>query len=127
MSDKILVITEPDDYFDDAIRLLFVDLDSNQTKMFTKPLLDIPTEKSIVCYYWALDTSMTWLLDKLAKSHLIFFNNDSSHRELVGFLTANSKAYGLGNNRFLGKFINRNIVDSDEIKSLIIKTVGIEL
>jgi len=123
---KIIVVTEPDDYLESGFRLLLVDLNQDQTQNFTKPLLDIGETVPVICYYWGQEHSQEWLLDKIVKSDLIIYNAESDFRELVGFLKANKKAYSVGNDRFFPSYNHRIINSYSQITNIILKHPSVD-
>jgi hypothetical protein len=64
MTEKVLVVTPPDDVMLDGFRLLLVDLNADQTKTVSNSLLNISSDITIITYLWKSKDSVDWLLDK---------------------------------------------------------------
>lgn len=111
MTNKIILITPPDDIFDDALRVLLVDLTQEQSQLVSDALNSIDISIDLVAYVWNPANTIEWLVDKKHKSHLIIFNADSENAELNGYLSAHSNSYYLGTLRSIGITTKRAIKD----------------
>jgi hypothetical protein len=121
MSDKILVVTSPDDTLLDGIRILHVDLTQEQSQLVSTALLESATNITVINYVWQLGAPVSWLLDKKAKSDIIFFNADASVEMFVGYIAAHPNSYYFGNLRDLHLVNNRAIYNTEEIIHLLEK------
>jgi hypothetical protein len=72
MTDKVVVVTSPDDVLIDGYRILIVGLTSEQSKVISDALLSIDYDANVILYIWESGDS-DWLLDKKHKSNLIIF------------------------------------------------------
>jgi len=123
MTDKIILVTEPDDIQIDACRVLLVDLTEDQTQIISKALNQIELKINLVLYV-ANNSNIDWLLDKKNKSKLIIFNADSDNHLLVGYLAALSISHYFGPLKILSKANPRMIYNVDDIVNLLNKTIG---
>lgn len=123
MTDKIILVTEPDDIQIDAIRILLVDLTPEQNHIVSESLGKLKTTKELVIYA-AQNSSIDWILDKKNKSQITIFNADSDNNILVGYLSAQSNSYYFGNLKILSKANRRVIYNTDDTVNLLTKTSG---
>ena len=122
MTDKILVVTAPDDVSLDGIRILAVDLTQDQGQIVSNALLQLDNLNfNIINYVWNPGNDMVWLLDKKLKSDIIIFNADSMHNTITGYLSAFAKSYYFGTLKDLHLVNNRAIYSSEEIRFLLEK------
>lgn len=121
MSEKLLVVTPPDDTLLDGLRLLLVDLNEEQTQSVSTALLMSQLNINIISYVWNTTNPVDWLLDKILKSNLIIFNADSENDLIVGYLAANIKSYYFGNLKDLHIANNRAIFAVSDISNLLEK------
>jgi hypothetical protein len=119
MTEKVLVVTPPDDVMLDGFRLLLVDLNADQTKTVSDSLLNISSDITIITYLWTSKDSVDWLLDKKIKSNLIIFNADSQNDLIVGYIAAQKKSHYFGTLKSLGGANAKAIYASDDCESLI--------
>ena len=121
MSDKILVVTPPDDILLQGIRIAHVDLTDEQGFFVSSSLLNIDMPDTIINYVWKSGNPTDWLMDKLIKSDLIIFNADSTNQTLVGWLAAQRNSYYFGNLKDLHLVNNRAIYSINDISTLLEK------
>lgn len=121
MTDKILIITPPDDILLDGIRILHVDLTDEQSQLVSSALLSFNIQNTIINYVWKINNPIDWLFDKKIKSDLIFFNADSINQTIVGYLSAHSKSYYFGNLKDLQLTNNSAIYSVNDILTLLEK------
>ncbi len=122
MSDKILVVTSPDDVALDGIRILAINLTNEQGQFVSNALLQFDTTfVNVINYIWHTGDAMPWLLDKKVKSDLIIFNADSEDSTLTGYFAAHLNSYYFGNLKDLGQANNRAIYSSDQLLNLLEK------
>ena len=121
MSDKILVVTPPDDILLQGIRITHVDLTEEQEFFISSSLLNLNQTDTIINYVWKVGDPADWLMDKLLKSDLIIFNADSNNQTLVGWLAAQRNSYYFGNLKDLHIANNRAIYSINDISSLLEK------
>lgn len=97
MTNKILLVTSPDDCLLDGIRVLYVDLSEEQNLAVSSALLSSNLKINCINYIWKLGEPVEWLLDKKIKSDLILFNAQSHNQSIVGYMAAqpNSNYFGI--------------------------------
>ena len=119
MTNKITLITPPDDIFDDALRVLLVDLTQEQSQLVSDALTSMDISIDIVAYVWNPTNTIEWLIDKKHKSHLIIFNADSDNAELNGYLSAHPNSYYMGTLRSIGITTKRAIKDQSQCSEIL--------
>ena len=119
MSNKVLLVTPPDDILIDGVRLVLVDLDQSHTALISQALNKIDSIPNIVTYIWNNGNDPAWLFDKKIKSSIIFFNAESSNELLVGYLAAQKNSHFFGNLKTLASVNNRAIYDAEQIKVIL--------
>jgi hypothetical protein len=119
MSDKILLITEPDDSFLEGVRIFLYNLDPEQYGIFSLALLNFDSVPSTIVYNSNNSTNIQWLIDKLLKSDLIIFNANSENQQLVGYLCSKPNSYYFGELRDLSLVNNSVIFDVHQLKEIL--------
>ena len=121
MNDKILVVTHPDDTLLQGIRIAHIDLTEEQSSIVSSGLLNCNVGGNVINYVWKLNEPTEWLLDKLLKSDIIFFNAESPNQTLVGWLAAQRNSYYFGNLKDLQLVNDRTIYTVDYVSTLLEK------
>jgi hypothetical protein len=121
MSDKILVVTAPDDTILDGIRVLHVNLSEEQRQIVSNAMLSSEVSHTIINYVWNSNDPVNWLLDKKSKCNFILFNADSALDLIVGYIAAHPQSYYFGTLRDLHLVNNRAIYNTDDVSSLLEK------
>jgi hypothetical protein len=124
MTDKITIVTYPDDYLENGKRLLLIDLEMPQKEMISRAMLSVDTQDNLICYVYHSTEDIAWAVDKSLKSQLIVVNANSHNQTLVGYLLAKSNCYYLGDLKGLNNIIDRVIYDSDQFVNILTKTFG---
>ena len=120
MTDKILVITTPDDASLDGIRILAVNLTQEQGQIVSNALLQFDNfSVNILNYVWKIGDSVAWLLDKKIKSDVIIFNADAEDNTITGYLSAHSKSYYFGTLKDLHLANDRAIYSTEDVLTLL--------
>jgi hypothetical protein len=123
MTDKILVVTAPDDSLIDGIRVLLVELSNDQSLVVSNALLTADTKYSIITYAWKMGDSIEWLLDKKSKSDIIIFNADAAANGaielIIGYIAAQPNSYYFGNLKSLVLANDSAIYTADHILSIL--------
>ena len=123
MSDKILVVTPPDDTLINGIRILHVELNEEQSMIVSSALMNSNTQHTVVNYVWKMGDSVEWLLDKVIKSDFILFNADSPNNGatelIIGYIAAQPNSYYFGNLRDLNLVNTSVIYNSDQIINIL--------
>ncbi len=125
MTDRILIVTPPDDILLDGIRIAHVNLSDEQSNIVSAALMDSALPHTIVNYVWKMGNPVDWLLDKIAKSDLIIFNADGpmdpGREIIIGWTAAQPQSYYFGNLKDLHQANDRAIYNSDNVLSLLEK------
>lgn len=120
MTDKILVVTSPDDVTLDGIRILAVNLTQEQGQLISTALLQFDNfNVTIINYVWKNSNDPSWLLDKKFKSDVIFFNADDNNNTVVGYMAAQSKSYYFGTLKDLHLANDRAIYSTEDVLTLL--------
>lgn len=122
MSDKVILVTPPDDILVDGLRILLVDLSTEQTQLISDTLTKLKSIPTIVTYIWN-DNNTEWLLDKKLKADLIIFNADSEKNVIIGYMAAQSRSYYFGTLKDLSFVNNSAIYTADDLLTLMEKTI----
>jgi hypothetical protein len=121
MSDKILVVTAPDDTILDGMRILHVNLSEEQRQIVSNAMLSSEVSDTIINYVWNSNDPVSWLLDKKSKCNFILFNADSALDLIVGYIAAHPQSYYFGTLRDLHLVNDRAIYNTDDVVSLLEK------
>jgi hypothetical protein len=123
MTDKILVITSPDDTLLQGIRILHVELTQEQSSTISTALLNCTLPHTIINYVWKMGNPVSYLLDKITKSDIIIFNanvqNNGAIELLIGWTAAQHNSYYFGSLRDLHVANDRVLYTSDDILNLL--------
>jgi hypothetical protein len=109
MTDRILIVTSPDDVLQAGFRILTVDLTIEQENIVSSVVQNLETDQDVILYVWKIGSDMPWLLDKIYKSNAIVFNADSLDQTLIGFLAAQKKSSYFGDLRSI-KEVNKSVI-----------------
>jgi hypothetical protein len=123
MSDKILIVTPPDDTLLNGIRILHVELNEEQSQIASSALINSNTQHTIINYVWKMGDSVEWLMDKVIKSDFILFNADTPNNGatelIIGYIAAHANSYYFGNLRDLN-LVNKSVIyNSDQIINIL--------
>ncbi len=125
MTDRILVVTPPDDTLLDGIRIAHVNLTDDQSSIISTALMSSSSKHTIINYVWNMGNPVDWLLDKIAKSDLVFFNADGpvepGREIIIGWTAAQPQSYYFGKLRDLHLANDRVIYNTDDILNLLEK------
>jgi hypothetical protein len=121
MSDKILVVTAPDDTILDGVRILHVNLSEEQRQIVSNAMLSSEVSHTIINYVWNSNDPVSWLLDKKSKCNFILFNADSVLDLIVGYIAAHPQSYYFGTLRDLHLVNDRAIYNTNDVVSLLEK------
>lgn len=124
MSDKILLVTVPDDVVEDAFRILLVDLALDQNSFVSSVLTEVESRNKIVFYIWNDSDPVSWLLDKKSKSNLIIFNAESNRQNIIGYMSAQPNSYYLGNLRDLNIINSSVLMDKELLVEILENEIG---
>lgn len=119
MSNKIILVSEPDDLNVDGFRILLFDLNDIQGEIFTRAITGLDDVPQTVVYTFRYGQDSAWLLDKYHKADLIIFNADSLNELMVGFLAGKRNSYYFGNLKTLNE-VNKSVIHSvDDCQELL--------
>jgi hypothetical protein len=118
MSDKVIIVTPPDDVQIDGLRILLIDLTHEQTNLISQSLTRLETIPTTITYVWNTSNDIQWLLDKKHKSFLTFFNADSENDAIIGYMAAQANSYYFGNLKSLSLANQNAIYDTEQIFNL---------
>jgi lipopolysaccharide export LptBFGC system permease protein LptF len=123
MSDKILIVTPPDDTLINGVRILHVELNEEQSMIVSSALINSNTQHTTINYVWKMGDSIEWLLDKVPKSNFILFNadrpNNGATELIIGYIAAQPNSYYFGNLRDLN-LVNKSVIyNSDQIINIL--------
>lgn len=124
MSDKIFLVTAPDDVLEDGFRVLLVDLTTEQNDMISSVMSQITFINKTIFYVWKMSEPVSWLLDKKHKSDIIVFNANSNNQTIVGYMAAQPNSYYLGILRDLNISNNLAISDKETLIEILEKEIG---
>lgn len=124
MSDKILLVTVPDDVIEDAFRILLVDLALDQNSFVSSVLTEVESRNKIVFYIWNESDPVSWLFDKKSKSNLIIFNAESNRQNIIGYMSAQPNSYYLGNLRDLNIINSSVLMDKELLVEILENEIG---
>jgi hypothetical protein len=119
MTNQITLVSSPDDVLHDAVRLLLVDLNQEQTQAISEALMTVENIPATVIYVWSNIDPVEWLIDKKLKSQIIVFNADSEKSEIVGYLAAQQNSFYFGFLKNLEVLNKRAIYSSEDLKGII--------
>jgi hypothetical protein len=125
MSDRILVVTPPDDTLLQGIRIVHVELTEEHSAIVSNALMQATLPYTIINYVWKMGDSIAWLMDKIVKGDLIIFNaspeNNGATELIIGWVSAQPRSYYFGNLKDLHMVNDRAIYSVDEILTLLEK------
>lgn len=121
MTDRLLIVTSPDDTPIQGIRIVHVDLTQEQRSIVSAALVQSSLMHSVINYVWNVNEPIEWLVDKINKSDLVIFNADCANELIVGWSAANRKSYYFGTLKDLNIVNNRAIYSVEDISVLLEK------
>ena len=125
MSDRILVVTPPDDTLLQGIRIVHVELTEEHSSIVSNALMQTTLPHTIINYVWKMGDSIAWLMDKIVKGDLIIFNaspeNNGAVELIIGWVAAQPRSYYFGNLKDLHMANDRAIYSVEEILTLLEK------
>ena len=118
MSNKITLVTPPDDVLKDALRILVFDLKPEHTQLISAVLYNIKEIHDTVIYVCNGQDNCEWILDKKQKSSIIIYNADSENQTMIGYFSAQKNSYYFGTLKSLGSINNNKIVSTEQIEAI---------
>lgn len=124
MTNKLTLVTAPDDILDDGFRILLVGLDQVNSERVSTALTRLESVPTTVVYVWNRGEDRGWLFDKKKKSDIIIFDADNLSPELMGYMAAQPNSYYFGILRELEPINNRALFDVDTCYKLLGEAVN---
>lgn len=123
MSERILVVTPPDDILLQGIRILHVELTDDQSSLVSNALMNCQSPYTMINYVWKMGNPVDWLLDKIPKCDLIIFNAEGAENcdLIIGWIAAQPQSYYFGYLKDLHMANDRAIFNSEGILNLLEK------
>jgi hypothetical protein len=121
MTEKVILVTPPDDILIDGTRILLVDLNNAQTQIISDALNQLSSNDTIIAYMWNNTNSIDWLLDKKHKSAAIIFNAESDNEIIVGYMAAQKNSHYFGILKSLTEANKCAIYNTDQVFNLLEK------
>ena len=125
MSDKILIVTSPDDTLLQGIRITHVQLTEEQSSIVSAALLSSTLPHNLINYVWKMGDKVDWLLDKISKSDIVIFNADNPSNGaieiIIGWTAAQHNSYYFGRLKDLHMANDRAIYCVEDISTLLEK------
>lgn len=115
MTDRITIVTPPDDILIDGIRILLVNLTEEQSNLVSSALKQANVNSDIIVYFSNRNKDWEWTIDKKHKSDIIIFNADDEDHISVGYFAAQSKSVYFGILKSLRMANNRAIYTVEDI------------
>ena len=122
MSDRILIVTPPDDTLLQGIRILHVELSDEQSSIVSTALLESKLPHTLINYVWKMGNRVDWLLDKIPKCDIILFNAEvppNGADIIIGWTAAQPQSYYFGNLKDLHLANDRAIYSVEDISTLL--------
>jgi hypothetical protein len=126
MTEKVLIVSTPDDVLDDGFRILFVDLNEEQGSIISQAISNITINQTLIAYTWKYGDPTDWLLDKKHKSDLIFFNAESQNDTITGYMAAQKNSYYFGTLRDLSGVNKSAVYDASQCKEILERQINYE-
>lgn len=125
MTNKITMVTDPDDSQASAMRITLVSLSIEQENLVSAVLQNSELSCDIILYIWQYGNSVNWLLDKRTKSDLVIFNADMYNQIVCGFLSAFKNSYYFGTIKDIDIYNSNCLQSKEDIEKIFIKYEGI--
>lgn len=125
MTDRIVIVTPPDDIFQPGFRILTVNLSIDQLDQVSSSIKELETDVDVIVYVWKTGSDITWLLDKIYKSNSIIFNADDSDQTLVGFLAGQRRSAYFGELKTIKEVNNSVVYDSTQCTEFLDRYLGL--
>lgn len=123
MTDKIIVVTAPDDIQLDGLRILLVDLRPEQTQLISEALSKLESIPTIITYIWKISDGTEWLLDKKHKADLIIFNAEGNDDVIIGYMAAQANSHYFGYLKSVTSANRSAIYSVDQIYNILEKSI----
>lgn len=113
MTNKIILVTDPDDVLLDGTRILLVNLDTDQSSLLSNFFKEKNFSSNYIVYIARPGDAIDWILDKKIKSDYIIFNANHDCDIINGYLAAQKNSWYFGTLRDLYR-VNNNVVYNHE-------------
>jgi len=119
MSDKVLLVTTPDDCLEEGFRIFVFNLEPDQSLILSQCLSEFKIIPTVIIYSADNISVSSWIFDKIYKSDLIIFNANSSYQNLVGYLSGKMNSYYFGDLKDLS-LVNKSVIfDVHQLKEIL--------
>ena len=119
MTNKLTLVTAPDDILEDGLRILLVGLDHQNSERVSTALTRLDSVPTTIIYVWNKGEDRAWLFDKKQKSNIIIFDADNVSPEMMGYMAAQPNSYYFGILREIEPVNNRALFDVDTCYKLL--------
>jgi hypothetical protein len=124
MTERVILVTDPDDVLLDGVRLLFVNLTPEQQTLISETLGKIESTATVIAYMWNAGNPVSWLLDKHVKCDLIISNADCDNSQMIlGYIIAQTNSHYFGTLKDLHMVNDRAIYNAEQLFNLLEKTL----
>lgn len=123
MSNKIVLVTSPDDLLTDGVRLCLVNLNQDQLNLLTQVLSTMQPSVSVIAYIWNPKDPYEWFIDKKIKSDVILFNALAHTHIMNGYLSAHTNCYYFGTLREVTHLYNKEVTSAEQLQSIIQRAI----
>lgn len=123
MSNKIVIITPPDDVQYDGVRILLAGLTNEQSKLISDALTKLESTPTVIVYLVNYSDDISWIMDKKHKSDLIIFNADGDNDVIIGYMSAQPNSHYLGTLKLLAGVNNSAIYSEEQVSQILEDTV----
>jgi hypothetical protein len=126
MTNKIILVTIPDDVIELGRRISVVDLDGTQSNEVSEALKMLDLPDTIIVYKWNIGDSIDWLIDKIYKSDAVIFNASSQNQTLIGFLAGQKNSAYFNNLQSLNNVNKTALYDRDQCLTFLYQNLKYE-
>jgi hypothetical protein len=126
MTNKIILVTAPDDVVELGHRISVVDLDITQSNEVSEALKILDLPYTIIVYKWNVGDSVDWLVDKIYKSDAVIFNASSQNQTLIGFLAGQKNSAYFNNLQSLNNVNKSALYDRDQCLTFLYQNLKYE-
>jgi hypothetical protein len=123
MTDKVFVVTAPDDVRLDGLRLLLINLKPEYTQIISDALAQIESSVNLIVYVAQTDKDINWFLEKKNMSDLMIFDANSEDQFIAGYLGAQPNSFYFGSLKYLSLINNSAIYDTTQVVELLEKSL----
>lgn len=124
MTERVILVTDPDDVFLSGVRMLFVNLTPEQQTLVSETLGKVDSTSTVIAYLWNSSNPVSWLLDKHTKCDIIISNADCDTSQMIlGYIVAQPNSYYFGTLKDLHLVNDRAIYNAEQLFNILEKTL----